>query len=86
MAVTRYLLKYKNQTLLGAEIDEKTNFTEQGSQFLPGLKSLLSEKQVKWFAEIQVSEDETRCETFLPLILSTTKNCKQEENISLEVK
>lgn len=72
--------------LLRAEIDEKTDFTEQSSQFLPGLKLLLPEKQVRWFAEIQVSEDETCCETFLPLILSTTKNCKQQENISLEIK
>lgn len=86
MAVTRYHLKYKNQTPLRVEIDGKTNFTEQSSQFFPGLKLLLLEKQVRWFAELQVSEDETCSETFLPLILSTTKNCKQQENISVEVK
>lgn len=86
VAITRYHLKYKNQTVLRAEIDEKTNFTEQSSQFLPGLKLFSPETQVRWFAEIQVSEGETCCETFLPLILSTTKYCKQQENISLEVK
>lgn len=73
MAVTRYNLKYKNQTQVRAEIDKKTSFTEKSSQFLPGLKLLLPETQVRWFAEIQVSEGETCCEIFLPLILSTTK-------------
>lgn len=39
-----------------AQIEEKINFTEQRSQFLPGLKLLLLETQKGWFTKIQVSE------------------------------
>lgn len=56
VAVTRYHLKHRNQTQLRAQIEEKINFTEQSSQFLPGLKLLLPATQKGWFAKIRVSE------------------------------
>ena len=48
--------KYRNQTELRAETEDKTNSIEKSSQFLLGLKLLLPEKQENCIAQIPVFE------------------------------